>query len=106
MLGWAAVEFVQSLACLLLRKLEDEGLEYFAGDEGITRQSANREARFPISRRVGSPGPRSVVLSVGLCSSLSSYEDQVKDWTVALAYHPADLAAQKVVSCLWKTASR
>src|SRR6266516_51963 len=106
MLGRAAVEFGQSLACLLLRKLEDEGLKYFAGDERITRQSANREARFPISRRVGSPGPRSVVLSVGLCSSLASYEVQVNDWTVALVYPPPDLAAQKVVSGLWKPAIR
>jgi hypothetical protein len=30
----------------------------------------------------------------------------VNDWNVALAYHPADLAAQNVISCLWKTASR
>src|SRR6266487_1012064 len=100
MLGWAAVEFGQSLACLLLRKLEDEGPEYFAGDERVTRQSANREARFPISRRVASPRPRSVVLSVGSGSLLASYEDQVKDRTVAPAYHPADLAAQKFISCL------
>ena len=95
------------MSCMLTTtEIEGERSLIFCRDERVTRQSANREARFPISRRVASPGPRSEVLSVGSCLSLASYEDQVKNWTVALAYHPADLAAQKVISCLWKTASR
>ena len=54
---------------LTTTEIEGKRSLIFCRDERVTRQSANREARFPISRRVASPRPRSVVFSVGIWTS-------------------------------------